>query len=149
MLLLFFLGNVLLKDTYFSDSLGAFLIFMFILVIVVGAAGGLFSATQIIRRRRNTSYWLTNRHAIIMMKQGGRNDYTTMVIDLAATDAVKMIERGDGSGTLIFGRNAVNTFSPATRGYISNEADYSFSNIPNVEEVYRMVQDAQAGARQK
>lgn len=58
-----------------------------------------------------------------------------------------MIERGDGSGTIVFGRNAVSTYPPQARGYVSDVADYSFSDIPNVAEVYRLVQEMQREAR--
>ncbi len=85
---------------------------------------------------RTSEYCLTNCHAIIIKKPVISTDYTTTIIDMAATDTVKMIEQGDGSGTLVFGRNA-------------NEEDYSFSDIPNVTEVYHMVQELQASARQK
>ncbi len=134
-------------DVFFiGDTSGFLLIFICMLAGIIGV-GVLLLSAQRKRAIISTYYWLTNHQAIIIKKPASSNDYTTTVIDLAATDAVKMIERGDGSGTLVFGRNAISAYSPATRSYASNEADYSFSDIPRVVEVYGMVQEAQAEAR--
>ncbi len=125
--------------------------YIFLAIVPVAAFIGLIMADSDRRLTQSLSlmsyYWLTNRHAIIVQKHTYSSNYTTTIIDLAATDAVKMIERGDGSGTLVFGRNAVSDYSPTTRSYVSNEADYSFSDIPRVVEVYAMVQQMQAEAR--
>ncbi len=95
----------------------------------------------------NIAYVLTERRAIIA--QGPSYGTTrTSLIDLADVGIIKVLERKDGLGSIIFGRS--NSYTSSGGSYNTStysDRDYSFSNIAEVMNVYHLIRQAQDGAQ--
>lgn len=86
-------------------------------------------------KRGRTSYTLTDKRAIIRVNAFGQSQKTVTLNDLPE---VELEERGDGSGTIVFGRDI-------TTGHGDNRStSYAprFEFIKDVTRVYQMVEKA-------
>jgi hypothetical protein len=86
-------------------------------------------------RRAHTIYALTKDYAYIV--RDGRFPFVVS-LNLATTHPISFRRRGDGSGTVTFGPRFLSFSSEMFYSYSRR----TFSDVPNVDEVFRFVTDA-------
>ncbi len=95
------------------------------------------------RRRRDTTYGVTTQRILIAARGFAPS---LQSLNIGTVTDIALNESPDGTGTITFGRPAVQAWGRSTRMWTGKPDVPSFEMIPAAKKVYDTIRDAQQGA---